>query len=41
MKEGVSESELGSESIEKELEAEAIFSKPGNLGFSNCLQSLG
>ena len=31
----------GSKSVEKELEAEAIFSKSGASGFSNWLQSLG
>ena len=41
MKEGGSGSELGSESVKKELEAEAIFSKSGATGFSNWLQSLG
>ena len=35
MKEVGSGSELGSESVEKELEAEAIFSKSGSSGFSN------
>ena len=34
-------SELGNESVEKELEAEAIFSKSGASGFSNWLQPLG
>ena len=34
MKEVGSESELGSKSVEKELEAEAIFSKLGASGFS-------
>ena len=33
--------EVGSESVEKELEAEAIFSQSGASGFSNWLQSLG
>ena len=33
--------EGGSESVEKELEVEAIFSKSGASGFSNWLQSLG
>ena len=37
MKEG----ESGSESVEKELEAEAIFSKSGASRFLNWLQSLG
>ena len=41
MKEVGSESELGSESIEKEPEAEAIFSKSGASGFSTWLQPLG
>ena len=31
----------GSESVEKELEAEAIFSKLGACGFLNWLQPLG
>ena len=31
----------GSESFEKELEAEAIFSKSGASGFSNWLKPLG
>ena len=35
MKEVGSGSELGSESVEKELEAEAIFFKSGASGFSN------
>ena len=41
MKEVGSGSELGSESVEKELEAEAIFSKSGASGFSTWLQPLG
>ena len=41
MKEGGSGSELGSKSVEKELEAEAISSQSGAYGFSNWLQSLG
>ena len=41
MKEVGSGSELGSESVEKELEAEAIFSKSGASGFLNWLQRLG
>ena len=41
MKEVGSGSELGSESVEKELEAEAIFLKSGASGFSNWLQTLG
>ena len=40
MKDVGSGSELESESIEKELEAEAIFSKSGASRFSNWLQSL-
>ena len=40
MKEVGSGSELGSESVEKELEAEAIFLKSGASGFSNWLQTL-
>ena len=35
MKEVGSGSELGSETVEKELEAEASFSKSGASGFSN------
>ena len=31
----------GNESVEKELEAEAIFPKSGSFGFSNWLQPLG
>ena len=31
----------GSESVDKELEAEAIFSKSGASGFSNWLQPVG
>ena len=38
MKEVRSGSELGSESVEQELEAEAIFSKSGTSGFSSWLQ---
>ena len=34
-------SELGGKSVEKELEAEAIFLKSGASGFSNWLQPLG
>ena len=41
MKEVGSGSELGSESVEKKLEADAIFSKSGASGFSNWLQPLG
>ena len=41
MKEVGSGSELGSESVEKEPEAEAIFSKSGASGFSTWLQPLG
>ena len=42
MKEVGSGSELGSERAEKELEAEAFFSKSGTFGFySNWLQPLG
>ena len=41
MKEVESGNELGSKSVEKELEAEAIFSKSGPYGFANWLQSLG
>ena len=40
MKKVGSGSELGSESVEKEPEAEAISSKSGASGFSNWLQSL-
>ena len=40
MEEVGSGSELGSESVEKELEVEAIFSKSGASGFSNGLQPL-
>ena len=36
MKEVGSGSKLGSESVEKEQEAEAIFSKSAASGFSNC-----
>ena len=35
MEEVGSGSELGSENVEKELEAEAVFSKSGASGFSN------
>ena len=38
MKEVGSGCELGSESVEKEPEAEAIFSKSDAFGFSNWLQ---
>ena len=41
MKEIGSGSELESESVEKESEAEAIFSKSDASGFSNRLQLLG
>ena len=41
MKEVGSGSALGSESVEKEPEAEAIFSKSGASGFSTCLQPFG
>ena len=41
MKEVGSGSELGSESVEKEPEAEAIFSKSDASEFSNWLQLLG
>ena len=41
MKEVGSRSELASESVEKELEAEAICSKSGANEFSTWLQSLG
>ena len=41
MKEVGSGSELESESVEKELEAEAIFSQSGASGFSMWLQPLG
>ena len=41
IKEVGSGSELGSESVEKELEAEAFFSKSDAYGFSNWLQPLG
>ena len=41
MKEDGSESELGSKSVEKEPEEEAIFPKSGASGFSTWLQSLG
>ena len=41
MKEVGSGSELGNESVEKESEAEAIFSKSGASGFSTWLQPLG
>ena len=41
VKEVGSGSELESESVEKELEAEAIFSKSGDSGFLNWLQALG
>ena len=41
MKEVGSGSELGSESVEKELEVEAIFSKSVASGFSNWLKPLG
>ena len=41
MKEVGSGSELGSESVQKELKAEAFFSKSGPSSFSNWLQRLG
>ena len=41
IKEVGSGNELRSESVEKELEAEAFFSKSGASGFSNWLQPLG
>ena len=41
MKEIGSGSELGSESVKKELEAEETFSKSGASKFSNWLQPLG
>ena len=41
MKEVGSGSKLGSKSVEKEPEAEAIFSKSGASRFSNWLQPLG
>ena len=41
MKEVVSGSKLGSESVEKDKEVEAIFSKSGASGFPNWLQPLG
>ena len=41
MKEVGNGSELGSESVEKELEAEAIFSKSGATEFSNWLKPWG
>ena len=41
MKEVGSGSELGNESVEKDPEAEAIFSKSGAFGFSTWLQPLG
>ena len=41
MREVGSESELGSESVEKDLEAQAIFFKSGASGFSNWRQPLG
>ena len=41
IKEVGSGSELGSKSVEKELEAEAFFSKSGSSEFSNWLQPLG
>ena len=41
IKEAGSGSELESESVEKELEAEAFFSKSGAFGFSNRPQPLG
>ena len=41
MEEVGSRSELGSESVEKELEAEANFSKSCASGFSNWVQPLG
>ena len=41
MKEVGSGSELGSETLEKEPEAEAIFFKSGASGFSTWLQPLG
>ena len=41
MKQIGSESELESKSVDKELEAEAIFAKSGASGFSNWLQPLG
>ena len=41
IKEVGSRSELGSESVEKELEAEAFFSKSGASRFSYRLQPLG
>ena len=41
MKEVGSRSEVKSENVEKELKAEAIFSKSGASEFSNWLQPLG